>query len=482
MYPDYRRQITKFASVQDRLREWVPSVREMLEHFSCMVIRMLDIDGFRYDKAIQVTPDASGNFSAAIRRCARSVGKRNFFIPGEITGGNTIGSVYLGRGRQFDQWVRNTTLMVSVTNETAEDGDYIRQPGQVALDAAAFSYSVYRFMTRFLGMDGNLEAGFDLPMNWVQAWEQMVWSNDFVNTETGVVDPRHMFGVTNQDVFRWPGIRQGVERMLLGQFVTTLLLPGIPLLLWGEEQSFEILDGTSDNYIFGRQSMSPSPAWLLHGCYRGGSTQYFDMPLESTLKSCQDVRHSWDHRDPSGVVRTILKSLFHLRGQFPVLRDVFECGDERKSFLSPWGAGTAVKNLIFPHDDIREMEESGTRLFINGSQELNGCPGRIELGPYEFRAYVPSRYFVPPLPMVVRFTPGHDAPIASDGGVSEVEIGFYFSAAMSCGELTRSISVKSTADSGVRPSVDLDSVKCTNLTDSQSEKAPYVGSLASAWV
>ena len=508
-----------------------------------MVIRMLDIDGFRYDKAIQVTPDASGNFSAALRECARSVGKKNFFIPGEITGGNTIGSVYLGRGRQFDQWVRNTTEMVTVTNETAQEKNYLREPQQIALDASAFSYSVYRFMTRFLGMDGNLEAGFDLPMNWVQAWEQMLWSNDFINADTGVVDPRHMFGVTNQDVFRWPGVRQGVERMLLGQFITSLLLPGIPLLLWGEEQSYEILDSTSDNYIFGRQSMSPSPAWYLHGCYAGSSTQYYDMPLDSTLRSCENVKHSWDHRDPSAPVRTILKSLFHLREQFPVLKDGFElrqlsnqteyvylpgsngtgtetgvwsvvrsaftgvqdfgdtpsvwlvyhnrnktteykfdCRHENKSFLSPWGAETAVKNLIFPHDEIRSFKESSTKLFLNGSQDFNGCPGSIELGPYEFRAYVPSKYFVPPPPMIVKFTPGHDAPIVSDGGPSEVEIGFHFSAAMSCGELTKSISIKSTTEAGTRPSIDLDSVKCTNLTESQGEKAPYIGSLASAWV
>lgn len=57
---------------------------------------MLDIDGFRYDKATQSTVDAEGEFSAAMRKCAREVNKTNFFIPGEITGGNTFGAVYLG--------------------------------------------------------------------------------------------------------------------------------------------------------------------------------------------------------------------------------------------------------------------------------------------------------------------------------------------------------------------------------------------------
>jgi alpha-1,3-glucan synthase len=158
VYPDYRRQLTKFASVQDRLRDWVPSVRERIEHFSCIAIAMLDIDGFRYDKATQATLDASGQFSSHLRQCALRLGKQNFFLPGEITGGNTFGSLYLGRGRQPNQYLKNLTLAASLTSESGtEDGvTYLRDEGQGALDGAAFHYSIYRFMTRFLGMDGNL--------------------------------------------------------------------------------------------------------------------------------------------------------------------------------------------------------------------------------------------------------------------------------------------------------------------------------------
>jgi alpha-1,3-glucan synthase len=52
VYPDYRRQLTKFASVQDRLREWHGPTRKKIENFYCMMIAQLDIDGFRYDKAL----------------------------------------------------------------------------------------------------------------------------------------------------------------------------------------------------------------------------------------------------------------------------------------------------------------------------------------------------------------------------------------------------------------------------------------------
>ena len=64
------------------------------------MITQLDIDGFRYDKATQATVDALGDMSSHYRECARKVGKFNFFTPGEITGGNTFGAIYVGRGRQ----------------------------------------------------------------------------------------------------------------------------------------------------------------------------------------------------------------------------------------------------------------------------------------------------------------------------------------------------------------------------------------------
>ncbi len=111
---------------------------------------MLDIDGFRFDKAQQVTVDAQGNFSAHMRKCAREHGKDNFFLPGEITGGNTFGSIYLGRGREPRMKSNSLEEAVLMSNKS-DDKLFIRDAGQNALDAAAFHYSVYRSMTRFLG-------------------------------------------------------------------------------------------------------------------------------------------------------------------------------------------------------------------------------------------------------------------------------------------------------------------------------------------
>ena len=352
VFPDWQRQLAKFASVQDRLREWVPSVRERIQRHSCIMIAQLDIDGFRFDKATQVTVDAQGAFGNYIRQCALDHGKDNFFMPGEITGGNTFGSIYLGRGRQPDMLPDTLDDAVRLTNDS-DDKYYIRDHGQNALDAAAFHYTVYRSLTRFLGMDGNLASGYDAPLNWVDAWDDMMRTNDLVNPNPGGpggFDPRHMYGVTNQDVFRWPAITNGTQRMLLGLFITTIHMPGIPLLLWGEEQAFYVLDNTAGNYIFGRQPMSAATAWQTHGCYNLTSEQYFKFPLDAAAHGCHDDSVSLDHRDPSSPVRNIIKSMYQMRESYPVLNDgwtLVQLSNQTQEVFYPGSEGTATETGLW---------------------------------------------------------------------------------------------------------------------------------------
>ena len=65
-----------------------------LQVFACMAIQALDIDAIRIDKSTQVTVDALSEWAAAARKCATSFGKKNFYITGEVTGGDTFGSLY----------------------------------------------------------------------------------------------------------------------------------------------------------------------------------------------------------------------------------------------------------------------------------------------------------------------------------------------------------------------------------------------------
>lgn len=162
---------------------------DKIAHFSCMTLNQLDFDGFRIDKALQVTVDSQGEWSDRIRQCARKLGKENFYIPGEIVAGNTLASIYLGRGKEPEMQVENITEVLTFTNET-DPKFFIREPEKAAIDAAAFHYTIYRGLTRFLGMDGIYAAEGDPPVNFVETWNTILQTNDLVNANTGKFDPR----------------------------------------------------------------------------------------------------------------------------------------------------------------------------------------------------------------------------------------------------------------------------------------------------
>ncbi|KAJ4288851.1 hypothetical protein N0V88_007180 [Collariella sp. IMI 366227] len=544
VFPDWQRQLAKFASVQDRLREWKPSVLARLIRFSCIAIKMLDVDGFRIDKAVQVTVDAQAEWSTAMRECAAGVGKNNFAVFGEITAGNGLGSIYLGRGRERGKGDKLTPEMAMTLDQNPDvlPDLFIRDKGKSALDGGAFHYSIYRYMTRFLGLGGHLKAGFDLPTDWVDTWKDMLKTNDFYNANNGDFDPRHLYGATNQDVFRWPAIKQGTERQLLASFITTLLLPGAPLLYYyGEEQGLYALDGTASNYVFGRQAFAPSPAWKAHGCFGLTIDQYNGWPIESGADACKDPKVAYDHRDPSAPLRNIFRHMFRLRDKFPVLergwqleklsnktefRNVNEssedtefgiwsvsrsfftsvqpgekgtpvwlvygnedtnktwnldCMDVSEAFVSPFDAGAKVRNL-FSDEPAVVLEESVRKNTVTGSGKSAGCLSSIALKPFEFRVYVLDKDWVSPTPMITRFSPGHDEPIDLTKVERNIDIGIEYNVDMDCDSVFNALKVVVTTD-GVNPprDVNFDTPKCAKFTPEVKDRIPWTGAIQSAW-
>jgi alpha-1,3-glucan synthase len=213
-----------------------------IQVYSCLAIQALDIDAIRIDKSIQVTLDALTSWTVHTRGCATQVGKKNFLIAGEVTGGDTFGSLYIGRGRMPGQRPGGPTPFLATANLTGKESEYfMRSQGQNTLDAIAFHYSIYRYLTRFLGMDGNLEAAYDLQPNFIASWDQMFVDNDFLNPQTEEVDPKHMYGTSNFDVFRWPGLVNGTMRQAIGAFITTMIFPGMPLVRVVEVSHFMLV-------------------------------------------------------------------------------------------------------------------------------------------------------------------------------------------------------------------------------------------------
>ncbi|KAF2665711.1 putative alpha-1,3-glucan synthase [Microthyrium microscopicum] len=318
-YPSYINQFSRFAAVQDRLREWRPDVLEKINAMTCIQIATLDIDGFRVDKAVQATVDALAEFTSYQRQCAKRYGKNNFLVVGEVVADPRLAAVYIGRGKQPNQELSDASQAV-LTTGTTDPNSFVRPFGSTALDGAAFHYDFYGSLTRFLGLDSPWGV---LGVDWASLWNQMLQTNDFVNAMTGEFDPRHIFGTTNQDVFRWPALANGTQRQLLGFFVSVLEMPGAPMVFFGEEQEHYILENLASDYVFGRAPMVSSRAWQMHGCYGLGEEVYVDMPFNKSAFGCHDDSVSLDHRDPSHPVRNLLKRMFELRNKYPVLNDGF---------------------------------------------------------------------------------------------------------------------------------------------------------------
>ena len=136
-------------------------------------------------------------------------------------------SRFSGRGRTPTE---RPDFAVAANISETDNQYFLREQGSEGLDGAAFQYSIYRGLTRFLGMDGNLEDAYDVSKDFVTAWDELFVDDDMVNPSSHQVDPRHLYGTSNFDVFRWPSLENGTERSVLATFMTTLLMPGVPLV------------------------------------------------------------------------------------------------------------------------------------------------------------------------------------------------------------------------------------------------------------
>jgi alpha-1,3-glucan synthase len=232
-YPPWQRQLSKFAGVQDRFRDWSPKVQPKLVKFTCLAIQGLDIDGIRVDKATQMTSDFVANvLSPGVRECARALGKTNFFFPGEITSGVDYGAIFVGKGRAPEDVFDTVDETFPGVNETGNGqlAKTMRSGSNIGLDSMAFSYSMYRSLLAFMNLKGNILSSYDVGPDPVQAFNYFLRWYDYSNAYNGQFDPRDLFVIGNQDTFRWASIEDGLSRFRLGQVITTLLLPGMPVV------------------------------------------------------------------------------------------------------------------------------------------------------------------------------------------------------------------------------------------------------------
>ncbi|KAJ3211621.1 Cell wall alpha-1,3-glucan synthase ags1 [Entophlyctis luteolus] len=369
--------------------------------------------------------------------------------------------------------------------------------------------------------------------NIIGTYYESLYSDDLVNANTGTLDVRHIFGVSNPDVARWAMIHDGIGPGRVGEFLTMILLTGVPTIYYGEEQQLSVVDGSGDRgYIYGRQAMSTSVAWQLHGCLLDENFYSVTLPAgsylsDATLNGCNNEKVSADHFDPSHPAFVYLSHLLWLRSVYPVLLDGLNitmiqtlnlttsdaakpvgvlAGFEKKydqlqsttnsndssaifwmmystanvsvsvdsancSILSPFAAGTTVKNIIPPFDTIT----------ISGSADGYGCISSLNLPAWYFGAYVEKASFVQPPPAVVEFSPGHDSRILynpTSGTSQSVPVSLLFSSTgISCSAVTSALYI--TSSTGSSGSIDTGSVQCGAVQEYQVDD--YVGSTTGLW-
>jgi len=249
--------------------------------------------------------------------------------------------------------------------------------------------------------------------------------------------------------------------------------------------------------------MMANKAWQRHGCYKMGSDQYFNWPLESAILGCHDDWNSLDHFDPTTDTRRLLKQFLSLRSTYNALQDgwnlvqrgnwtidsqlpgsngtVTEMGlysvsragisgvqtltgnhsdqvwllysnmnttntwsyDCHSSLWisSPYQSGTTVRNLLAPFEEYT-LQDSGSSYYINGTAPWYGCLGNVTMDPYGMKVLVPTTEWVASPPMLTRFLPGHDARVTAtpgDPNATTINIVLEFSAVMLCTSVTNSV-------------------------------------------
>lgn len=212
-------------------------------------IAFADVDGFRVDTVKHVEPGAMRFFNNVIREFAQSLGKENFLLVGEVTGGRanavaTVGATGLGAGLGIDDVQDKLEFLAKGW----------RSPGNPDTEEQ--------------------EGYFDLFRNSVQESKPThQWFGQHVVT---MFDDHDQVGTKFK--FRFCGSNPGGDSALPVALCLNLLTAGIPCLYYGTEQAFNGADSrcgdASDSHsdVFLRECMFGGP----FGSFQSQGAHFFN--------------------------------------------------------------------------------------------------------------------------------------------------------------------------------------------------------------
>jgi glycosidase len=243
-----------------------PTLRHLCEVYKFW-IAFADLDGFRLDTVKHMDPGAARFFSSAIHEFAETIGKENFYVIGEITG---------GREFAFDR--------LEVTG----------------LDAALGISDERAKMTGLVKGEVNPTEYFDLFRNSLQVRKDYhVWFRNKV--VTSVDDHDHV----DQGEQKHRFCADGFEKLALAVMALNATTLGIPCIYYGTEQLFDGEGGgdASDRYI--RESMFGGR----FGAFRSRDRHFFIEDRQSVYQELSKIHKLRQERLPLRRGRQFLREI-----------------------------------------------------------------------------------------------------------------------------------------------------------------------------
>jgi glycosidase len=220
-------------------------------------IALSDCDAFRIDTVKHVSLEASRNFCGAIHEYAESIGKENFLLAGEVTGGARMQRDYL------EVFGRNIDAVLDIGAPAGELASMVKGFG-----------SPEAFFDNFKGHD---EIGSHRETGRYHV--SILDDHDMVGR-----DAKARFSAGNPSPARYAQVAHAV-----GTQLTTL---GMPCIYYGTEQAFDSTGATGDDDRYLRESMFGGT----FGAFETAGCHFFDPanPAYLRIAAIARVRNGQD--------------------------------------------------------------------------------------------------------------------------------------------------------------------------------------------
>jgi hypothetical protein len=285
--PNAEHKRSDFYSLRD-LKLSAPNMLNNLARCYKYWIALTDCDGFRIDTLKHVSPEEARNFCGTIKEFANNLGKSNFFLVGEIAGGDTVQDCYL------DALERNMNAALDI--------------GEMRLILNGVSKGLLNpevYFSGFVPNDSKMGSHRNLG-------EQHVSILD---------DHDHVFG----EKIRFSSEASSDHQIVAGVALQLLTL-GIPCIYYGTEQAFagpelserQWLPGWKENQCYLREAMFGPEHPRQQGC---ASLTAPPVGLDPNLPGFGPFgtagRHCFDSQNKTYIR---IAAITALRKDYPVLR------------------------------------------------------------------------------------------------------------------------------------------------------------------